>query len=208
MCWHLLDCGGPVFLGLLASKLKLSSIWAKIQNLNPIYLTVRGPCRGWRPLNPNIPVVDLSFFWFFTKSMCKWGQRFQAPSLLLQSILWMHIGLILLSLYWLFFCVFTALTGAATRPDHVQPCHESIPRLSRRQHTETTGILGLWISRCRVGVSDEINFFFLRKNKCSITRFSKIMMRGLFLCSLGYITRHLDSWRSPKIKEITGLPQS
>lgn len=42
-----------------------------------------------------------------------------------------------------FFCVFTALTGAATRPDHVRSCHESISRLSRRQHTETAGILGL-----------------------------------------------------------------
>ncbi len=42
-----------------------------------------------------------------------------------------------------FLCVFTALTGAATPPDHVRPCHESISRLSRCQHTETAGILGL-----------------------------------------------------------------
>ncbi len=159
--------GGRVFLALLASRLKLSSNLAEIQNFKPVYQTIMGPCCSRGPEKPNITVVDSSSLWFCTKSICKWGHKFQAPSLLFQSILWMQIGLIVLSLYWLFFvCVHS--------PDRSSHTSRSCPALSRvdlafiqmsihrdRGNTGTMNLMSLSGGEC---------FFFPWKNKCGITR--------------------------------------
>ncbi|KAB5531124.1 hypothetical protein PHYPO_G00137270, partial [Pangasianodon hypophthalmus] len=45
------------------------------------------------------------------------------------------------------------LTEAATHSDNVWPSDQPIPCLPRRQHTETSRVLGLRVTCCGVGVS-------------------------------------------------------
>lgn len=134
MCWHLLDCGGRVFLGLLASRLKLSSIWAEFQNLNPIYqdsqgsVSWAGACKAKHPSCR----VFLNYYFFFILLFVhvQTGPHISGPkhciAVSVIDVHWPDSSVLVLIGY---LCV--RVCASMFSPDRRSHTHRSCPALSR-----------------------------------------------------------------------------